>query len=173
MKTILVLAMHGITPSDFPQNEKIELIRLDSLVHSAPDKVTDEQKKRFLELDHKMRTWPRNKQNDPFQAASYELAGHLKKESGCEVLVGFNEFCAPSVDQALDQATAQNPERVIVLTPMMMPGGKHSEIEIPDSVKAAQTRYPSIQFEYLWPYDLSRLGCFFASEVAARFPLNA
>lgn len=170
MKTILVLAMHGITPSDFPQNEKIELIRLDSLVHSDPDKVTIEQKTRFEVLDYKMRNWPRNKQNDPFQAASRELAAHLERESGNEVIVGFNEFCAPSVDQALDLAAEKKPERVIVLTPMMMPGGKHSEIEIPDSIKAAQKRHPSIQFGYLWPYQLEHLARFFAREIHAYFP---
>ena len=37
------------------------------------------------------------------------------------VIVGFNEFCAPDLATAFEQAVGQRAERVIVVTPMLTP----------------------------------------------------
>jgi sirohydrochlorin cobaltochelatase len=59
------------------------------------------------------------------------LAAQLAQARGLEVLVGFNEFCAPSLDEAFAQAVAQGAQRVVVITPMMTRGGEHAEALCP------------------------------------------
>jgi hypothetical protein len=51
----------------------------------------------YTKLDARIRTWPRTAENDPFHAASQDLAAQLSQETGCEVIVGYNEFCAPDL----------------------------------------------------------------------------
>ena len=118
MRTILVLAMHGIPPSDFPKQELMELFGLHArLDHSSgPEHAVLER--RHAELEAKVRAWPRTAQNDPFYSGSQELADHLGQATGYPVLIGFNEFCAPSLDDALEGAIAQEVDQVVVITPM-------------------------------------------------------
>jgi sirohydrochlorin cobaltochelatase len=107
MKAIIVLVMHGVPPNDFPERETAELFSLNARVGGAAGVDRETLERRRLELDAKMRAWPRTAQNDPFFAGSQELGAHLSEATGCEVIVGFNEFCAPSLDDALSQARAQ------------------------------------------------------------------
>ena len=37
---------------------------------------------------------------------------------------------------------------------MITPGGSHSEREIPEEVEALRLKYPNVNFQYAWPYDL-------------------
>ena len=37
---------------------------------------------------------------------------------------------------------------------MITPGGSHSEREIPEEVEALHLKYPNVNFQYAWPYDL-------------------
>ena len=112
-----------------------------------------------------MRAWPRTPQNDPFHAASMEMAEQLRQASGDEVIVAFGEFCSPTMDEALEQAAALAPERVVVITPMMTRGGDHSEVEIPAAVKRAQERHPLVRFGYVWPYETAQVAGFLASQI--------
>ena len=162
---VIVLAMHGAPPNSVPQREVIELIGLHNGLEHAPAFVRGLLKSRYLKLDAKMRAWPRTVQNDPFWAGSQELAEHLRAATGCEVIVGFNEFCAPTLDGALDQAAARS-SKVIVVTPMMTRGGEHSEVEIPGAVQHAQERHPSVLFKYAWPLDISAIAQFLAGQIA-------
>ena len=91
---------------------------------------------------------------------------HLSEATGCEVIVGFNEFCAPSVDDALSHAIARRAEKVIVVTPMMTRGGEHAEVEIPTAVKTAQAQHPEIPIIYAWPFGVSEVASFLAAQIA-------
>lgn len=168
MKHIIVLAMHGAPPLDYPRQELSEFFSL----HGRMEHATPEQRAgieaRYAELDRKIRAWPRTPANDPFYAGASALAEALAREAGCEVLLGFNEFCAPALAEALDQAAASGAERVVVLTPMMTRGGEHSEKEIPAEVAAAQQRHPGVEFRYAWPLELDAIARFLAGQ-AARF----
>src|SRR5579885_2030587 len=133
-KIIIVLAMHGAPPNDLPQQELADYFALHmQMEHAAPDRQS-EFAVRYTSLDTKVRTWPRTAANDPFYCASHELAAALSKTIGYKVIVGFNEFCSPNLDEALDQAVAQGTERIIVITPMMTSGGEHSEADIPAAI---------------------------------------
>jgi len=171
MKTVIVLAMHGAPPNDFSSRETAELFglhaRLEAGHVAGPER--DALERRFAELDAKIRAWPRTAQNDPFWAGSQELAEHLGQASGCEVIVGYNEFCAPRLDDALDQAAAYG-NRVIVVTPMMTRGGEHSEVEIPATIQRARERHPEIKIVYAWPLDVATIAQFLAAQVALFVP---
>jgi len=165
MDQIIVLAMHGQSPSDFPKAEKMEFFRLHSELNHLTGEKRIEAKKRHDEIELKMRKWPRTKENDLYYFASYELADAISQASGNKVIVGFNEFCAPDIDQAIDEAAKLLPERVCVITPMMTRGGGHSEHEIPAIVEKAQKRYPQFPIMYVWPFDSLEIGKFLASQV--------
>lgn len=83
-------------------------------------------------------------------------------------MVGFNEFCALDLGEALDQTVAQGARRVLVVTPMMTPGGKHAEIDIPAAIDAARQRHRGVDFRYAWPFDTEDVAAFLAEQVLAR-----
>jgi CbiX len=175
--------MHGAPPLDFPKGELAELMgshhydapgdhdhsdHNHSTVESKPrDAARDQQlrRQRLARLAAKMRSWPRTAENDPFYAGSQELADHLAAVSGCDVVVGFNEFCDPTVPAALDQAIAHGAEKIVVITPMMTKGGEHSELDISSAVRSAQKRHPTVQLVYAWPFEVEVVAQFLASQV--------
>lgn len=166
MKAIIVLVMHGAPPNNFPEREMAELFSLDARVEGVAGVKRVALERRRLELDAKMRAWPRTAQNDPFYAGSQELAAHLSEATGCQVIVGFNEFCAPSLNEALSHAIARGAEKVIVVTPMMTRGGEHAEVDIPAVVKTAQAQHPEIPIIYAWPFRVSDVASFLAKQIA-------
>src|SRR5262245_46564664 len=122
MKTIIVLAMHGMPPRDFPKAEMAEYFsHYHPFHHGAQGDA--QAHARFHDLEQKMRRWPRTPQNDAFYGAANALAAQLKVASTFDTIVGFNEFCAPDMDEAYDEAVQKGAQRVIVITPMMTPGG--------------------------------------------------
>jgi sirohydrochlorin cobaltochelatase len=165
MKTILVLAMHGSPPNDFPRQELGEFFGLHSGLEHAEGPGRQAMERRHSELHAKMRAWPRTVQNDPFWAASLELAEALAEVTGLEVLVGFGEFCGPSLDEALDQAALQA-EKVVMVTPMMTRGGEHAEQDIPAAMRRAEERQPGCAFAYAWPFAVDEIARFLAAQTA-------
>jgi sirohydrochlorin cobaltochelatase len=165
MKVIIVLAMHGVPPSDFPEQETGELFRLHGQIARAGGPEREALQRRHDALEGKMRAWPRNIENDPFYVGSEELAERLAAVSGCEVVVGFNEFCWPSVGEAIEQEVGRGAEKVITITPMMTRGGEHSERDIATTVSEAQSRYPNVQMVYAWPFEVEQVAMFLATQI--------
>jgi len=179
--------MHGTPPSDFPRDEMAEFFGgghdhdhdghsghegHDHNGHAAQtadpgqeDIRRQQRRKRKAELAAKMRAWPRTPANDPFHAGSFELADYLARASGHEVVVGFNEFCDPTIEVAVEQAVALGADKIVVITPMMTRGGEHSESDIPGAVRRAQTLYPHVQMVYAWPFEITAVAQFLASQV--------
>lgn len=164
---VIVLAMHGMPPADFPRHEAAELFQLHAQLAHVDGPAPERLERRYAVLDAKMRTWPRTLENDPFAAGSDELAAAVREAAGVDVVVGYNEFCAPSLAEALDIA-ASRASRVIVVTPMMTRGGEHSERDIPAAVKAARARHPAVVFTYVWPFDLAAVAQFLADQISDR-----
>jgi sirohydrochlorin cobaltochelatase len=165
MSVVVVLAMHGAPPRDFPRNELAEFFALHAHNETSQGQMHDKGSKRYLELESRIREWPRTEQNDPFHVGAIDMARSLEKESGCRVIVGFNEFCSPTIDKALDRAAALNPEKVIVVTPMMTRGGEHSERDIPKVIKHARVSNPDIAITYAWPFDVDEVARFLTTQV--------
>ncbi len=165
MRIAVVLVMHGVPPRDFPRGETMELFGLHHRLVHASESERAALKKRHHQLEEKMRNWPRTPDNDPFYAASIEMAQRLEEILGERVLVGFNEFCAPTVEEAIGEAASQSPDKIIVTTPMMTRGGEHSEKDIPEAIMRAQKLYPDVEIVYAWPYDISDVTGFLAGHI--------
>lgn len=166
MKTVIILAMHGTPPRDFPRKELAEFFRLRSRVAEVNGSNQESFQGRYSLLDTKMRNWPRNSRNDPFHTASQELATRLSEVTGYEVIVGYNEFCAPSLDEALQSAANKNANKIIVATPMMTRGGEHSEKDIPAKIDEFSKLHPQTTIVYAWPFDSTRVARFLSEHIS-------
>jgi len=155
-----VLAMHGAPPNDFPPNGLREFFQLHTLAEGGRDELPPQLKSRLEELSARLRAWPRTPTNDPFHAASYELAAAIQRESGSLVEVGFNEFCDPDVETAVERAIAGGAARVIVLTPMLTRGGEHAENEIPRTLERVRQHHPHLIVDYAWPFPVDAIAHF-------------
>ncbi|MHA1951916.1 MAG: sirohydrochlorin chelatase [Candidatus Thorarchaeota archaeon] len=164
--TTIILAMHGAPPNDYPHSDLMDFFKLHMAHDHGSSGFPPMMHQKHEELHNKMRAWSRTADNDPFWDASQKLAEELSKVTGNDVLVGFNEFCGPSVDEVLEKAVQSGSEDIIVITPMMTPGGEHSEIDIPNSIKRAQERHPSVFFRYAWPFNRSAVATFLAEQLS-------
>ncbi|MHB1118804.1 MAG: sirohydrochlorin chelatase [Bellilinea sp.] len=64
----------------------------------------------------------------------------------------FNEFCGPSLSDAVRTTAAKGTQRVVVVTPMVT-GGDHAEIKIPAEINQLQGEFPQVEMIYTWPFD--------------------
>jgi sirohydrochlorin cobaltochelatase len=170
MKTIIVLAMHGVPPNDFPRREMGEFFELHGRAEMSPGALGQALESRYKELEEMVKRWPRTTRNDPYHAASLELARALQGECGLDVAVGFNEFCSPDVDEALARAVADGAGRIIVLTTMMTRGGEHAEREIAQAVGRARAEHPGVEMIYAWPFETPTIARFLAEHVRRFVP---
>lgn len=165
MSIVVVLAMHGAPPNDFPPEELAQLMGIHAGLERTSGEAHRALESRHAELEARVRNWPRDEQNDPFWAGSNALAEALREATGHEVIVGFNEFCAPSLDLALDAAASRGPEQVVVITPMMTRGGEHSESDIPAAIRGAEARHPGVSLLYVWPFQEEEVALFLAARI--------
>jgi sirohydrochlorin cobaltochelatase len=165
MTTAIILAMHGAPPLDFPKEELTEFFKLHVQMEQLPPQMQDNIRPRYEELEKKVRKWPRTRENDPFYAGTMDMAEDLKKVSGYDVLVGFNEFCSPTINEAIETAQNQKPDKIIVITPMMTKGGEHAGQDIPKAIEKARELYPEIPIIYAWPFEISDVAEFLFEQV--------
>jgi sirohydrochlorin cobaltochelatase len=162
--TAVLLVGHGGLPRDAPAELVREVKRLEAERRARGEA---EMSAREAELDRTLREWPRTAETDPYksglEAIARELAPRLK---GKRLALAYNEFCAPSVEQAIADLVAEGAERITLLTTMFTRGGSHSEVEIPEVVAHAQTRHPNVTIDYAWPFDLDRVADFLAAHLA-------
>ena len=131
MSIAVVLVMHGVPPRDFPRAEMMELFGLHHRQVHASESEREALQKRHDQLKEKMRKWPRTSDNDPFYAASIEMAQKLEEILGEKVLVGFNEFCAPKIEEAIGEAVSRSLARtlrVVVSTLQPFAALKHRDL---------------------------------------------
>ncbi len=160
MTSAILLAMHGAPPRDFPHHETAELFGLHARMHAVKGPERDGLARRHDEIEARMRSWPRTAENDPFWAASLELGELLERETGLRVVVGFNEFCGPSIEEAVDLLVRGGARRIVVTTPMMTRGGEHSEVDIPAAIHRAREAHPGVEMEYAWPFEPADVAAF-------------
>ena len=165
MRSVILLAMHGAPPLDYPKLELMEFLGLHSRVAHAGGSWPAALVHRYQELEERIRHWPRSAGNDPFFAGSQELVVQLRRASGRKVILGFNEFCSPSLDEALDQAAGQGAEKIIVVTPMMTRGGEHAEQDIPEALDRARKKHPNEKIIYIWPFPAQNIAEFMNSQI--------
>ncbi|MBI3332844.1 MAG: CbiX/SirB N-terminal domain-containing protein [Candidatus Omnitrophica bacterium] len=167
-KTAVVLIGHGAPATDCPPQLVGELMGLEwrGGNHSAGGEGAEELQKRAAALDAKIRDWPRHPGNDPYKAGLERLAAELRRLLPAELFaVGYNEFCRPSVPEAVEQVIRQVAARVFVIPSMLTPGGLHSEVDIPRSLDEVRARHPAVSIEYVWPFDVAEVAGLLASHL--------
>jgi len=158
----VVLVGHGGIPKDCPQDLVTRLKRLESQrrVANKPPSVEE------IKLDMKIRRWPRTASTDPYQSGLEAVAARLKpKLDGILFGIAYNEFCAPTLEEAVEDLIAQGATRITVTTTMFTPGGSHSEIEIPEILDRLRPRHPAIELRYAWPFDLQLVADTLAEQI--------
>lgn len=147
----VILVGHGGIPKGVPQDMVTKLKRLEAQRRAAKLPASAEE----VELDAKIRQWPRNAETDPYQAGLEAVAAQLRARLG-DVLfaVAYNEFCAPTLEESVEHLAKQGATHITVVTTMFTPGGSHSEVEIPEILDHLRPQYPVVKLRYAWPFDL-------------------
>ncbi len=162
----VILVGHGGRPKGCPPDVVSTLKRLEAQRRAAKQPPSAEE----IELDMKIRRWPRTSATDPYQAGLEAVAAQLREHVG-EVLfaVAYNEFCAPTLEESVEHLVKQGATHIIVTTTMFTPGGSHSEVEIPEILDQLRPQYPEVQLRYAWPFDLILVAKTLADQIKRFF----
>lgn len=150
-ETAVVIAAHGAPATDYPPMRVGLLMMLE-----FADKMTERIGflRRWRErLDAEVRAWQRTPDNDPYKLAVDDLAARLSARLGCPVIGAYNEFCAPTIEEAIDQVVADGARTVVVVPTMLLGGNKHTESEIHQAILQARQRHPTVTIHYTWRFD--------------------
>ena len=158
----VVLVGHGGIPKDCPQELVTRLKRLEAQRRAAETPPTPEER----ELDTKIRRWPRTPATDPYQPGLEAVAAQLRVQLGGVLFaVAYNEFCTPSLEEAVESLINQGTTDITVTTTMFTPGGSHSEIEIPEILDHLRMQHPGVELRYAWPFDLGLAASMLAKQI--------
>jgi len=159
----IILVGHGGIPADCPGDLVSELKRLEGMRRA---RGIPEMSPREAELDKQVREWPRTPDSDPYGAGLEQVARRLRdRVAPRRLVVAYNEFCAPSVEDAIAKLVEEGSRRIVLTTTMFTPGGSHSEVEIPEIVEHARKVHPGVEIRYAWPFDLERAADFLAAQI--------
>jgi sirohydrochlorin cobaltochelatase len=158
----VILVGHGGIPRGCPQDLVTKLKRLEAQRRTAKQPPSVEE----IELDTKIRQWPRTPETDPYQSGLEAVAAQLRANLG-DVLfaVAYNEFCAPTLEESVEHLVKKGATHIIVTTTMFTPGGSHSEVEIPEILDHLRPQYPGVELRYAWPFELSLVANTLAQQV--------
>lgn len=158
----VVLVGHGGIPKGCPQELVTKLKRLEAQRRAAKQPPSAEE----IELDTKIRRWPRTSETDPYQSGLEAVGAQLRANLG-DVLfaVAYNEFCAPTLEESVDKLIQKGATHITVTTTMFTPGGSHSEVEIPETLDRLRLHYPQVKLRYAWPFDLDLVAKTLAEQV--------
>lgn len=158
----VILVGHGGIPKDCPQDLVTRLKRLEAQRRAAKRPPSAEE----MELDAKIRRWPRTAATDPYQSGLEAVAAVLRPHlNGVLFALAYNEFCAPTLEESVADLIKQGATDIIVTTTMFTPGGSHSEVEIPEILEHLRPQYPGVELRYAWPFDLQRVASTLAEQI--------
>ena len=164
MSTAVILVGHGGVPRDMPR----ELVRRLKALEGQRAAHGDMPGAEELALDRQIREWPRTATTDPYRAGIEALAAALRPRlRGRRLVVAYNEFCAPSLEAAVDELVADGVRSITVVPTMLTPGGSHSEIDIPEALAALRARHDGVTLRYAWPVDVDLLAEMLAAHLEA------
>ena len=166
-RVALVLVGHGAPATDCPPELIGELMGLEWR-KGAGGPPSPELQRRAEALDGKIRNWPRHAGNDPYKRGLEQLADLLRPLVPAELFaIAYNEFCRPSLTEAVEAIIRQGATRILVIPSMLTPGGVHAERDIPQELDGLRRRHPGVGMQYLWPFDLQQVAELFAAHVRA------
>ena len=146
----VVLVGHGGIAKDCPPELVSRLKRLEAQRRAAGTPPSAEEQ----ELDATIRGWPRTDATDPYRAGLEAVGAALRPLlNGALFALAYNEFCAPTVEQSIEDLIGRGAAEIIVATTMLTPGGAHSEIEIPEILRHMREKHPQVLIHYAWPFE--------------------
>ena len=158
----IILVGHGGIPKDCPPDLVTRLKRLEAQRRAANQPPSPEEHA----LDMQIRHWPRTPSTDPYQSGLQAVAARLQPQlNGALFALAYNEFCAPTLEEAVQDLVGQGATHIIVTTTMFTPGGSHSEIEIPEILDHLRPQHPGVVLRYAWPFDLELVANTLAQQV--------
>lgn len=151
----VILVGHGGIPKDYPQELVTKLKRLEAQRRASGSLMSQEEQ----ELDTKIRTWPRTPTTDPYQAGLEKLAAQMTPLlNGAQFAVAYNEFCGPTLSEAVEELIRKGTKHVTIVSTMFTPGGSHSEFEIPEELQELRAKHKGVTLTYAWPFDLGKVA---------------
>ena len=78
--------------------------------------------------------------------------------NGALFSLAYNEFCGPTLQQAVEGLVKQGAQAITIVSTMFTPGGSHSEYEIPEELEELRKEYPNVTLHYAWPYNLNQVS---------------
>jgi len=157
----VILVGHGQLPKDLPPAIKGEYLSLKFKVHRSA-----EEEERFRSLETTVLRWPRNEFNDPYAHSLRVLAEELKRVGSYDrIWVAFNEFCEPTLEEALDEVARSDSDVVVIVTTMTTRGGEHAEEEIPAQIERFKPKMGNKVVIYAWPFDPSSVAEMLAKNI--------
>ncbi|AUX45056.1 hypothetical protein SOCE26_065370 [Sorangium cellulosum] len=165
MRRAVILVGHGAPAADCPRELVTRLKSLEGRRAASGAGAAPSPEERDLEA--KIRAWPRTPENDPYRAGIERLAAELAPLlGGAELLVAYNEFCAPTLSEAVATAVQRGATEIAVVPSMLTPGGVHSEVEIPEAIARLRAEHPAVALRYAWPFDLAEVARLLAAQLA-------
>src|SRR6185436_9481188 len=105
----VLLVGHGGVPRDYPHESVTRLKRLEAQRRTTGGAPTAEE----VELDQRIRRWPRKPETDPYQAGPEALAASLRQRlTPVQLAVAYNEFCSPTIAEAVADLVAAGTDEI-------------------------------------------------------------
>ena len=158
----VILVGHGGLPKDCPREIIQQFKQLERERKTSGKPVTAQER----DLEKSIREWPRTPENDPYKAGLEQLAERLEPLlEGAALVLAYNEFCAPTVEDAVANLAKRGVTHITVVPTMLTPGGSHSEIEIPEILDDLRARHPAMEIRHAWPTDLDLMARMLANHL--------
>lgn len=158
----VVLVGHGGVPRDYPRERLTQLRGLEAKRRVTKAPPCPEE----VALETELRQWPRTPATDPYQAGLKSLAAHLRPLlEPARLVLAYNEFCAPTLAEAVRALAAEGVTDIVAVPSMFTPGGVHAEIDIPETIDASRAELPHLSVRYAWPFGQEHLASFFVEHL--------
>lgn len=158
----VVLVGHGGIAKDCPAELVSKLKRLEGQRRAAGIPPSAEEQ----ELDATIRRWPRTAATDPYRAGLEAVGAALRPLlDGTLFALAYNEFCAPTVEESVEDLIRQGATHITVATTMFTPGGAHSEVDIPEILARLRPKHPAVELHYAWPFEVQLIAATLAQQL--------
>jgi sirohydrochlorin cobaltochelatase len=158
----VVLVGHGGVPRDYPRDRLLRLRGLEARRRTSGAPPSAEE----AALDLELRLWPRTSATDPYQAGLQRVAAQLRPRlAPMRLELAYNEFCAPTLAEAVRGLAADGVTDIVAVPSMVTPGGVHTELDIPETLEALRAEFPGLDIRYAWPFPAEHLATFLAEHL--------